>query len=182
LPASFIERSFRGIQDLASGATYSFGVEHAPAENVKSDVSAKAAFCQWLLDHGYTDARVAASPVDVVAHKNGQKWLFEVKFTKARHRYFGAATLTEWAAAAEQPEQFRFVVAYQRRGKWVFDQYTPDEFMAFSYVPPIKVYFNVSVDGNPVGKRSETSKRVHLTKRRLRRLSEQFEELRKLED
>jgi hypothetical protein len=172
----------RRIQDLAPSARYSFTVESASPENTKSDVQAKTAFCEWLLAHGYSNARISASPADVVAHKDGRDWLFEVKFTKARRKYFGAATLTEWSAAAEQPEHFRFVVAYQRSGKWVFDQYTPDEFMAFSYVPPIKIYFNVPLDGNAIGTRSEASKRVYLTKRRLRRLSEQFQELRKLED
>lgn len=154
----------------------------APAENSKSDVAAKAAFCRWLLARGYSDARPAASPADVVAHKDGQCWLFEVKFTRARNVYFGAATLTEWAAAAADPEHFRFVIAYERNGTWQFDCYTPEEFMAFSSVPPFKIYFNVPLDGRAARERSEHSTKIHLTKDRLRRLTQQFDELRDLED
>lgn len=153
-----------------------------PAVNAKSDVAAKEAFCRWLLGHGYSEARVSASPADVVAVKAEETWLFEVKFTRAHTHCFGAATLTEWAAAAEDPEHFRFVIAYERDGDWRFDCYTPEAFMAFSSVPPFKVYFNVSLDGRPVRGRSELSKRIHLTKARLRLLRRQFEELRALED
>lgn len=152
--------------------------------NAKSDVPAKAAFCRWLLEHeGYSQARVAATPADVVAVKNGETWLFEVKFTKGeRTSCFGAATLTEWVAAAENPERFRFVVAYRRNGEWRFDLYTPEEFMAFSYIPPFKVYFKVPLDGRSRRARDELAKIVHLTKTRLRLLREQFEELRTLEE
>jgi hypothetical protein len=114
--------------------------------------------------------------------KDGQCWLFEVKFTRARTNCFGAATLTEWIAAADQPERFRFVVAYEREGSWRFDLYSPDEFLAFSSIPPYKVYFNVPLDGGAPRERKATSRKVHLTKGRLRRLREQFDELRALED
>lgn len=150
--------------------------------NARSDVAAKAAFCRWLLEHGYSEARVAATPADVVATKDGHRWFFEVKFTRARTHCFGAATLTEWTAAANDPEHFRFVIAYERDGHWCFDCYTPDEFMAFSSVPPFKVYFNIPLDGRAAGTRSERSRKIHLTKARLKLLSGQFEELRKLEE
>lgn len=153
-----------------------------PIGNARSDVAAKAAFCDWLLRNGYSESRVAASPADVIAVKDGQKWLFEVKFTRARVHCFGAATLTEWTAAAHDPEHFRFVIAYQRDSQWRFDIYTPEEFMTFSSVPPFKVYFNVPLDGRANRIRSERSKKIHLTKERLRRLSEQFAELRALEE
>ncbi|HET6894532.1 MAG TPA: DUF3883 domain-containing protein [Candidatus Baltobacteraceae bacterium] len=145
-------------------------------------MEAKAAFCEWLLAHGYADARVTATPADVAASKDGHRWLFEVKFTAARTHCFGAATLTEWAAAAKDPEHFRFVVAYQRGEDWRFDCYTPEEFMAFSSMPPFKLYFNVPLDGGVARPRSQRSRKIHLTKSRLRLLSRQFEELRELED
>lgn len=166
-------------------ARYSCAVEQADDEkrvNTRSDVAAKDAFCRWLLDHGYESAQVTAAPADVTAIKDGQRWLFEVKFTRARTNCFGAATLTEWIAAADNPERFRFVIAYERRGSWRFDVYSPDEFLAFSSIPPYKVYFNVPLDGRAARKRPALSKKVHLTKARLRRLREQFEELRSLEE
>lgn len=150
--------------------------------NAKSDVEAKAAFCSWLRENGYVEVRVSASPVDVVAKKDGEPWFFEVKFTQARTHCFGAATLTEWAAAAEDPEHFRFVIAYRREGQWRFDRYTPEQFMAFSSVPPFKVYFNVPLDDRPARKPSELSKRIHLTRARLKLLAQQFAELRTLNE
>lgn len=150
--------------------------------NARSDVAAKAAFCRWLVEHGYSKARVCAAPADVIATKDGREWLFEVKFTRACTHCFGAATLTEWAAAANDPEHFRFVIAYQRGGQWRFDCYTPDEFMAFSSVPPFKVYFNIPLDDRAAGTRSELSRKIHLTKARLKLLSRQFDELRELEE
>lgn len=154
-----------------------------PAENARSDVHAKAAFCRWLLTQSYSQAQVCASPADVLAVRNGETWMFEVKFTKGkRTTCFGAATLTEWVAAAERPDHFRFVIAYQRNDEWRFDLYTPEEFMAFSYVPPFKVYFKVPLDGRRPRVRSELARLVHLTKARLRLLRKQFDELRKLED
>jgi hypothetical protein len=144
-------------------------------------VAAKEAFCRQLVSDGYSDVRIASTPADVIAERNGNRWLFEVKFTKAPDTCFGAATLTEWAAAADDPEHFRFVIAYQRDSEWRFDQYTPEQFMAFSSVPPFKVYFSVPLDGRAARDRSELSKRVHLTKARLRRMREQFDELRKLD-
>lgn len=106
-----------------------------------------------------------------------------MKFTKGeRTTCFGAATLTEWAAAAEDPEHFRFVVAYQRKDEWRFDLYTPEEFMACSYIPPFKVYFKVPLDDRARRERAELARIVHLTKARLHLLRQQFDELRKLED
>ena len=154
----------------------------ASPQNARSDVEAKAAFCGWLRSQGYSQAEVCSSPADVVAKKDGREWLFEVKFTNASESCFGAATLTEWAAAAKDPSHFRFVIAYQRGAQWRFDLYTPDEFMAFSSVPPYKIYFSVPLDGRPARERSQRSRRVHLTKARLRLLSEQFDELRALEE
>lgn len=175
--------SFRsGIQDLAAPARYSSAVDVRPKGNARSDVPAKAAFCQWLIEHGYSDAQVVSSPADVIAHKDLHRWLFEVKYTAAQDTCFGAATLTEWTAAAEDPEHFRFVIAYQREGSWCFDQYAPEEFMAFSSVPPFKIYFSVPLDGRTGRERAKRSKKIHLTKTRLRRMGEQFEELRTLEE
>jgi len=85
------------------------------------------------------------------------------------------------SAAAQDPVHFRFVIAYQRESEWRFDLYTPEEFMALSSVPPFKIYFSVPLDGRTARERSKHSKKVHLTKTRLRRLSEQFDELRKLD-
>jgi hypothetical protein len=74
------------------------------------------------------------------------------------------------------------VIAYERDGKWRLDCYTPDEFMAFSSVPPFKIYFNVPLDDRAAPPPAEKSRKIHLTKVRLHRLRDQFDELRKLEE
>jgi hypothetical protein len=152
------------------------------SENLKSDVEAKHAFQEVLQREGYSAVQISASPTDITAKKDGVRWLFEVKFTRAETHCFGAATLTEWAAAAEDAEHFRFVIAYKKADGWRFDRYSPDEFMAFSSVPPFKIYFNVPIGKKPAAIRTRLSKRIYLTKSRLKLLSRQFEELRALEN
>lgn len=147
-------------------------------ENRRSDVNAKRAFCADLIQRGYDNPRVIGSPADVTASKEGAAWYFEVKYTAKHEVYFGAATLTEWMAAVADPEHFRFVVAYQNSAGWQFDEYTVDEFMAYSYIPPFKVYFSVPVGKRPIKIGRAESKRIHLTEARLRAMGEVFETLR----
>jgi len=45
-------------------------------------------------------------------------------------------------------ERFTFVVAFLRDDGWAFHEYTPDEFMQMSYIPPFKIFFNVPVGGD----------------------------------
>lgn len=121
----------------------------------KSDVKAKAAFVNELLSRGFDDAKVVASPADIIAQKNGTTWFFEIKKTSHKDKYFGAATLTEWVQALKDPDHFRFVVAIEDGDEFTFIEYTPDEFMEFSTIPPFKVYFNIDFTGksrNALGK------------------------------
>lgn len=152
----------------------------AVSANLRSDVQAKQAFCDRLRLQGYHDVRITGSPVDVVAKKDGAMWQFELKYTAAKKVCFGAATLTEWVAAAKDPLHFRFVIAYQIDGSWTFELFTPDEFMAFSSVPPYKIYFSIPLGGRR-RKTLKASRRILLTKARLQLLGRQFEELRSIE-
>ncbi len=49
--------------------------------------------------------------------------------------------------------------------------------MAFSYVPPFKVYFTVPLDGRVARAQARLSKRIQLTKERLDVMRRQFDEL-----
>lgn len=121
----------------------------------KSDVKAKAAFVNELLSRGFDDAKIVASPADIVAQKDGQTWYFEIKKTSHKDKYFGAATLTEWVQALKDPGHFRFVVAIEDGDDFSFIEYSPAEFMEFSTIPPFKVYFNIDFTGttrNKLGK------------------------------
>ena len=142
--------------------------------NKKSDVKAKTAFVEHLKERGF-DAKVVSKPADILAIKDGQTWYFEIKMTKRTDVYFGAATLTEWRQAIADPEHFRFVVAKtdEAESSFEFLEYTPAEFMAFSTIPPFKVYFTINFDG---GKR-KTRNATNLTEENLRIMSACFDEI-----
>jgi len=111
--------------------------------NPKSDVSAKAAYKQVLEARGFGDVRVIAAPADITGVLNGEDYFFELKVTAKSGMYFGAATITEWEAALRCPDRFRFVVARNLNGEWIFREFTPYEFIQYSDIPPFKVYFRV---------------------------------------
>ena len=117
--------------------------------NKKSDIKAKSTFVEKLTKRGFLNARVCSSPADICAEKDGVLWYFEIKMTRRSDNYFGAATLTEWKQAIKDPEHFRFVVAQtlDDEQSFTFTEYTPEEFMEFSTVPPFKIFFNVNLDG-----------------------------------
>lgn len=142
--------------------------------NKKSDVKAKAEFVKWLNDRGF-NASIKCKPADIVAFKDGQTWYFEIKMTKRTDVYFGAATLTEWKQAVADPEHFRFVVAKTNEAETEFEflEYTPEEFMAFSTVPPFKIFFNIDF----AGKVSKTKKATRLTYENLEVMSECFDRI-----
>lgn len=116
--------------------------------NRKSDVAAKRAFCdELLLNRGYQQAKVTASPADITAVKDGVTWYYEIKMTKRKDIYFGAATSTEWEQAFQDPEHYRFVIAItdDEEQEFRFLEFTPSEFMNACTIPPFKIYFNVDL-------------------------------------
>lgn len=131
--------------------------------NKKSDVKAKTEFVRILRERGF-EATVVSSPADIKATKDGQTWYFEIKMTKRSDVYFGAATLTEWRQALADPEHFRFVVARtdEAEEEFEFIEFTPEEFMEYSTVPPFKIFFNVDLEDT--GKKRSGTKAVRLTK------------------
>ena len=142
--------------------------------NKKSDVKAKKEFVKLLNSRGF-EASVVSKPADIVATKDGQTWYFEIKMTKRPDVYFGAATLTEWKQAIADPEHFRFVVAKtnEEESEFEFLEYTPEEFMGFSTIPPFKVYFNINFDGT----KRKTRKATKLTRENLNVMSECFDRI-----
>lgn len=149
------------------------------AENARNDKEAKAAFVAELRSRGYERVAVTRSPADISAYINGDLHLFEVKFTATeRQTYFGAATLTEWEAAVSNEGKFWFVVARKSGGKWNFDEYTPSQFMEFSYIPPFKVFFHVPLVTQKT-RSPDKSSRVRLTKSRIAMMLELFKQFQK---
>ena len=114
-------------------------------DNPKSDVEAKKAFTKELEKENYKDIKIVSSPADIIAVKDGAKHYFEIKFTSKNDRYFGAATLTEWECAINNLDNFLFVVCRQEDNKWIFDRFSPKEFIEYSTIPPFKIFFNLDL-------------------------------------
>ena len=111
----------------------------------RTDTDAKQAFLEKLLSEGYT-AKITSKPSDIIAEKDGEIWYFEIKKTVKKDKLFGAATLTEWEQAFKTPERYRFVIAMKNDDEsFSFSIITPEELMAFSTIPPFKVYFNINL-------------------------------------
>lgn len=144
------------------------------AENPKSDVPAKKAFVAELRTQGFLNPRIAGSPADVLAEKDGATWYFEIKSTRKSDKYFGAATLNEWIQAFKDPAHFRFVVACFSSGSWSFTEYSPEAFIEHSYIPPFKVYFNVTVNADKPKKSKGVSTTVRMTEERLRQMEDLY--------
>ena len=110
----------------------------------KSDVDAKEAYSEYLKSQGYKIIKIIASPADISATKDGEIFYFEIKKTSREDVYFGAATLTEWVAALRNKQKYLFVVAKSlENNQWEFTEYTPDEFIKYSTIPPFKIFFSV---------------------------------------
>ena len=63
---------------------------------------------------------------------------------KQRGVIFGAATLTEWAAAIANPRRYLFVLAIEKEEEgYDFYVISPKDFMKYTYIPPFKVDFNI---------------------------------------
>jgi hypothetical protein len=151
------------------------------ALNPESDIDAKSAYIEFLLrERGFDEAKVTRSPADITARRGRDIFYFEIKFTSQPKQYFGAATLTEWQAALTHGEHYKFVVAAKRSSGWIFHEYTPVEFMAFSYVLPFKVFFNIPVSAEKATSTSSGPRRVRLTKECLAQMVNLYSSLRNL--
>ena len=147
--------------------------------NKKSDVKAKHAYVDYLKSKGF-EAEVTSSPADIKATRNGEDWYFEIKMTKREEVYFGAATLTEWRQALADPAHFRFVVAItnEEESEFQFIEYTPEEFMKYSTIPPFKVYFNINLTGKERRKReSRKSSSKKMTEDNFEKMNRCYAEL-----
>ena len=100
------------------------------------------------------------SYADIVALTNGGTYkYFEIKASSISKKklmeniakgkkFFDAATLTEWNMAAQHPSDYTFVMLYieDNNGKYAIvdrEEYSPEELLRFSTVPPFKVNFNI---------------------------------------
>src|SRR6266571_7754603 len=86
----------------------------------------------------------------------------------------GSRSSLYYARLSKSEERFTFVVAFLRDDGWAFHEYTRDEFMQMSYIPPFKIFFKVPVGGDRVVMSRNGSGAVALSRRRLTMMSELF--------
>jgi len=145
--------------------------------NSKSDVKAKEAYVKVLAEEGFKDIEIISTPTDISASKNGTKYFFELKFTNQTDKYFGAATLTEWECAINNLENFFFVICRIKENKWLFDKFSPKEFIGYSTIPPFKIFFDVDLK-NFDKKKSKETKSVKANFDNLNELVKVYDKLR----
>lgn len=69
-------------------------------------------------------------------------------------------------------------MAAEREGNWVFHEYTPEEFMEFSTVPPFKVFFDVGLGTERDTRQRGRTRSVRLTRERLVLMTDLFRRFR----
>jgi hypothetical protein len=140
----------------------------------KSDKKAKEAYVKELVKQKYEKIEIVNFPSDIKAEKDGEVYYFEIKMTKKKVRYFGAATLTEWVQAFQTPNNFKFVIAQtdEKEESFRFIEFTPEEFMKHSTIPPFKIYFNINLDGD--SKITLRRSAIQLTEATMKLLSELY--------
>ena len=138
----------------------------------KSDKKAKEAYVKVLAENEYKNIEIINFPSDIKAEKKGEVYYFEIKMTKKKVRYFGAATLTEWVQAFQTPNNFKFVIAQtdEKEESFRFIEFTPEEFMKHSTIPPFKIYFNINLEGDSKIKLRRSA--IQLTEATMKLLSE----------
>lgn len=116
--------------------------------NLAQDKQFREPSLEYLRRHGY-DAEWIGTPVDIKATREGKEYWIEMKGTEIPEDgvYFGAATLTEWLCAAENMENFYFLISNKPNGvesdsEWEFELVAPEDFMPYSTIPPFKINFN----------------------------------------
>jgi hypothetical protein len=117
-----------------------------------SDKEGVEAAMEWLEGKGFTEINNIHKPVDLSANFQGMKYWIEVKYTETKNKlYFGAATISEWGCAINNPENFFFLVVQKPGGVnadsyWNFELIKAIDFIKFSTIPPFKINFNLPLN------------------------------------
>ncbi len=70
------------------------------------------------------------------------------------------------------PNHFKFVIAKtdEKEESFVFMEFTPEEFMKHSKIPPFKIYFNINLEGDSKNELRRTA--IQLKEATMKLLSE----------
>jgi len=160
--------------------------QHHPsnmAQKNKTDRPGILSSMKYLQDLGYDEVENIHHPADLRAKKNGEVFWFEVKYTESRDDAFGAATLTEWECALDNPDNFFFLIANKPGGvedketEWNHFMVEPTDFMQFSTIPPAKIYFTFPLQGQTRKPKRRTTT-IQASSENLRLLIAFFEQMR----
>ena len=112
-----------------------------------SDRDVKEAFCEELRNQGFrgsqcSDCKIGGDGYDVVARCGDTQYFFEIKSSsKDGGEFFGTVMLTELYKAIQNTDNYFFVVARKDMHEWVFEVFTPEQFMQFcTLTTPIFLY------------------------------------------
>ena len=153
------------------------------AQKKKTDRPGILSSMTYLENQGYENIKNIHHPTDLRAEKGGELYWFEVKYTESKENAFGAATLTEWKCALENPRNFFFLIANKPGGvenpktDWNHILIEPAEFLEISTIPPAKIYFTYSLL-KKTSKPKRRSSTIQATKENLRSLIGFFEQMR----
>lgn len=124
-------------------------------EKPQSDTKQKLAFAEFLkhvkgVDVGSINTK--SQCVDVEARINGIDKYFELKTSNKpekdlkKQEYFGAATITEWEKAVENPQDFYFVyvIGNEKQG-FKYMMVKAEDVFSYSTVPPFKINININI-------------------------------------
>ncbi len=125
------------------------------SENPKSDTKQKLAFAEFLKHVKGVDVdtiNTKSQCVDVEAKINGIYKFFELKTSGKQESdlekqgYFGAATITEWKKAVENPQDFYFVyvIGNEKEG-YKYMIVKAEDIFSYSMVPPFKINININI-------------------------------------
>ena len=153
------------------------------AQKSKTDRPGILSSMKYLQELGYDEVKNIHHPADLRAKKNGEVFWFEVKYTESRENAFGAATLTEWECALDNPDNFFFLIANKPGGvedmetEWNHILVEPTDFMQFSTIPPAKIYFTFPLQGQSQKPKRRAST-IEANSENLRLLLTFFEQMR----
>lgn len=154
------------VQSLIQKPVGNMALESAAIESIKKVLEGKFE----------TIERNGAKSDLKAVNENGEVFYYEIKSTR-KNPYFGSASFSEWKLALENPESYFFIVAYFNDGCFDFFQFSPKEFLSYSTIPPIKVYFNLDIDNPQKKKKPRTA--LPLSVKAFKRLGKAFEDERK---
>lgn len=107
-----------------------------------------------LLSQGYVVTE-EKDPIDLFARRDGEDLRIKIKVTNCKDNYFGAVTFLTWEEAFNNTDTFKFVMIWLNEDDEVisYQEYSPEELLPYSSIPPFKVNFSIPYDTKRINRR-----------------------------